>query len=255
MSPGAYETQEAHGKGMAMDHVDADAARRRVLVVEDDEAMAVALRDGFQYEGYRVELARDGVAGLRLARQTRPDLMILDVMMPRMSGLDVCKRLRAEENNVPIIMLTARGQEIDKVLGLKLGADDYVTKPFSFMELLARVGAVLRRAGGPGWCGGDPGAFRFGDVTVDLARHEACRGDAPLELSPREFRLLAFFIQHRGEVLTRPQILDAVWGYQTVPFTRTVDTHVAKLRKKVEETPADPRHIITVHRLGYKFLG
>ncbi len=239
-----------------MNQADTYAARRRVLVVEDDEAMAVALRDGFQYEGYQVDLARDGLAGLRLARQSRPDLMILDVMMPKLSGLDVCKRLRAEENNVPIIMLTARGQEIDKVLGLKLGADDYVTKPFSFMELLARVGAVLRRAGGSGWCGdGEPGSYRFGDVTVDLARHEACRGGEPLELSPREFRLLAFFIQHRGEVLTRPQILDAAWGYETVPFTRTVDTHVAKLRKKVEATPADPRHIITVHRLGYKFVG
>jgi DNA-binding response OmpR family regulator len=149
-------------------------------------------------------------------------------------------------------MLTARGQEIDKVLGLKLGADDYVTKPFSFMELMARVEAVLRRVRPGGRT--QQAAQRFGDVTVDLARHEASKGGVPLELSPREFRLLGYLLERRGEVVSREELLDAVWGYDSIPFTRTVDTHVAKLRKKIEDDPADPRYIITVHRLGYKLV-
>jgi DNA-binding response OmpR family regulator len=224
----------------------------RVLVVEDDEAMAVALRDGFAYEGYEVTVARDGEEGLALAREQPPDLMILDVMLPRMNGLEVCKLLRAEGSELPVIMLTARGQEIDKVLGLKLGADDYVTKPFSFMELMARVEAVLRRVRPGGRT--QQAAQRFGDVTVDLARHEASKGGVPLELSPREFRLLGYLLERRGEVVSREELLDAVWGYDSIPFTRTVDTHVAKLRKKIEDDPADPRYIITVHRLGYKLV-
>jgi DNA-binding response OmpR family regulator len=224
----------------------------RVLVVEDDEAMAVALRDGFAYEGYEVTVARDGEAGLALAREQPPDLMILDVMLPRMNGLEVCKLLRGEGSELPIIMLTARGQEIDKVLGLKLGADDYVTKPFSFMELMARVEAVLRRVRPGGRT--KQAAQRFGDVTVDLARHEASKGGQALELSPREFRLLGYLLERRGEVVSREELLDAVWGYDSIPFTRTVDTHIAKLRKKIEDDPADPQYIITVHRLGYKLV-
>jgi len=225
----------------------------RVLVVEDDEAMAVALRDGFVYEGYEVVVARDGEDGLRLAREDSPDLMILDVMLPKMTGLEICKVLRGEGSELPIIMLTARGQEIDKVLGLKLGADDYVTKPFSFMELMARVEAVLRRAQ-PGGVSHRP-VHEFGDLTVDLDRHDATKGGEPIELTPREFRLLGYLLEHQGEVVTREQLLDAVWGYDTIPFTRTVDTHIAKLRKKIEDDPSDPQHIITVHRLGYKFVG
>jgi DNA-binding response OmpR family regulator len=225
----------------------------RVLVVEDDEAMAVALRDGFTYEGHEVTVARDGEAGLEHARKDVPDIMILDVMLPKMTGLEVCKVLRGEESELPIIMLTARGQEIDKVLGLKLGADDYVTKPFSFMELMARVEAVLRRSQ-PG--SGTPSAIHeFGDVIVDVDRHEASKGGDQLELTPREFRLLGYFLSHQGEVVSREELLDAVWGYDTIPFTRTVDTHIAKLRKKIEDDPADPEHLITVHRLGYKFVG
>jgi len=224
----------------------------RVLVVEDDEAMAVALRDGFAYEGYEVTVARDGEAGLALAREQPPDLMILDVMLPRMNGLEVCKLLRGEGSELPIIMLTARGQEIDKVLGLKLGADDYVTKPFSFMELMARVEAVLRRVRPGGRT--QRTAQRFGDVTVDLARHEASKGGQALDLSPREFRLLGYLLERRGEVVSREELLDAVWGYDSIPFTRTVDTHIAKLRKKIEDDPADPQYIITVHRLGYKLV-
>jgi DNA-binding response OmpR family regulator len=230
--------------------------RQRVLVVEDDQAMGVALRDGLSYEGYEVQLAANGPDGLRLAHQSCPEVMILDVMLPGISGLDICKRLRAEGSPVPIIMLTARGQEIDKVLGLRLGADDYVTKPFSFLELLARIEAVSRRQGrGPAGPGNGKERFSFGNVTVDFAHHEATRCGARVDLTPREFRLLAFFVQHRGEVVSRDQLLAAVWGYSAIPFTRTVDVHIAKLRKKVEENPEDPRHILTVHGLGYKFAG
>jgi DNA-binding response OmpR family regulator len=226
----------------------------RVLIVEDDDSMSVALADGFGYEGYEVSLARDGEEGYRLASEEPPDLMILDVMLPKMTGLDVCQKLRNAGSGVPIIMLTARGQEIDKVLGLKLGADDYVTKPFGFMELLARVEAVLRRCNGNG-NGGVGEVYRDGDLEVDFKRHEARRDGELLELSPREFELLEYFIHHQGEVVTREELLDSVWGYNAIPFTRTVDMHIAKLRKKVEEDPSNPRRIVTVHRLGYKFCG
>ncbi len=234
-------------------------AGKSVLIVEDDDAMALALRDGFDYEGYSVTTARDGAEGLRSATEESPDLIILDVMLPKMNGLDVCQNLRRGGDSVPIIMLTARGQEVDKILGLKLGADDYVTKPFSFMELAARAEALLRRASGQLDASLQSKvtseSARFGDVTIDFTRHEASKAGRPLPLTPREFRLLDFFVRHRGEVVTRDQLLDAVWGYDKIPFTRTVDTHIAKLRKKVEDSPADPKFIITVHRLGYKFKG
>jgi two-component system alkaline phosphatase synthesis response regulator PhoP len=228
---------------------------RTVLVVEDDEAMGVALQDGFASEGDRVLRARDGASGLRLATDHAVDIVILDVMLPRMSGLDVCRRLRHDRNNVPIIMLTARGQEIDRVVGLRAGADDYVTKPFSFLELLARVEAVLRRASGARNGDGGPERYVLGSVTLDFKRLEAQRDGRAVDLTPREFGLLRFFICHEGEVLSRDKLLDAVWGYSSSPLTRTVDTHIAKLRKKIEENPNDPRHIVTVHRVGYKFVG
>jgi DNA-binding response OmpR family regulator len=223
----------------------------KVLIVEDDQAMAVALRDGFEYEGYNVQVARDGSSGLRLAGEKQLDVIILDVMLPKLSGFDICKQLRSAGNQTPIIMLTARGQEIDKVLGLKIGADDYVTKPFSFMELMARVEALLRRTSKHT----EPVvSFRFGDVAVNFRKFEVTRNGEPLELSPREFKILKYFIEHRGDVVTRDQLLDAVWGYGSFPLTRTVDMHIAKLRHKIEDTPSDPRHIITVHRVGYKFI-
>ena len=225
---------------------------RKVLIVEDDQAMAVALRDGFTYEGYAVQVARDGATGLRMATEKGHDLVILDVMLPRMSGLDVCRQLRSAGNGTPIIMLTARGQEIDKVLGLKTGADDYVTKPFSFLELMARVEAVLRRASKATEA---VESAQFGDVEVNFKSFEASKGGRALELSPREFKMLKYFVEHRGEVVTRDQLLDHVWGYEGLPLTRTVDMHIAKLRQKIEDTPSDPRHIITVHRVGYKFTG
>ncbi len=227
--------------------------QRTVLVIEDDEAMALALHDGFVSEGDRVLSARDGQTGLEMASRHAADIVILDVMLPRLSGLDVCRRLRRDGSNVPIIMLTARGQEIDRVVGLRSGADDYVTKPFSFLELLARVEAVLRRCC-PGRAAQELGEYRIGGLQLDFRRLEARRAGQALELTPREFALLRFFICHEGEVLSRDTLLDAVWGYQGSPLTRTVDTHIAKLRKKVEDNPADPRHIVTVHRVGYKFV-
>jgi two-component system alkaline phosphatase synthesis response regulator PhoP len=225
---------------------------RKVLIVEDDQAMAVALRDGFTYEGYAVQVARDGSAGLRMAQEKGLDLVILDVMLPRLSGLDVCRQLRTGGNQTPIIMLTARGQEIDKVLGLKTGADDYVTKPFSFLELMARVEAVLRRAAKPSE---QIESVEFGDVAINFKTFEAAKAGRPVELSPREFKMMKYFVEHRGEVVSRDQLLDHVWGYDGLPLTRTVDMHIAKLRQKIEDTPGDPHHIITVHRVGYKFTG
>lgn len=224
----------------------------KVLIVEDDESMAVALRDGFEYEKFNVSLAKDGEQALKLANRLTPDLIILDVMLPRMSGLDVCKRLRGERNAVPIIMLTARGQEIDKVVGLKAGADDYVTKPFSFLELMARVEALLRRSQGSI----EPlEELQFGDVAVYFRRGEAFKAGAPLELSPREFTLLRFLAERRGDVVSREQLLTLVWGYDPSSTSRTVDVHIAKLRRKIEDQPDEPRAIVTVHGMGYKFMG
>lgn len=225
---------------------------RKVLIVEDDQAMAVALSDGFTYEGFGVQLARDGATGLALAAEKEVDLVILDVMLPQMSGLDVCRQLRNDGNGTPIIMLTARGQEIDKVLGLKTGADDYVTKPFSFLELMARVEAVLRRTSKPAEA---IEQLRFGDIEMCFKNFEARKAGRSIELSPREFKIIKYFVEHRGEVVTRDQLLDAVWGYDSLPLTRTVDMHIAKLRQKIEDMPSDPRYLITIHRVGYKFTG
>jgi DNA-binding response OmpR family regulator len=224
----------------------------KVLIVEDDEAMSAALKDGFEYEGYAVAVARDGAQGFKLASEGNPDLIVLDLMLPKISGLDVCKRLREKGSDVPILMLTARGQEIDKVVGLRTGADDYMTKPFGFMELMARVEAVLRRTRAPSK---KAAVCRFGDVEVDFAKCEARKAGAPVPISALELRLLEFFLEHRGDVLSRDRLLTAVWGYEGSAFSRTVDVHVAKLRRKIEDKPDDPRHIVTVHGMGYKFTG
>ena len=223
---------------------------KNVLVVEDDSAMAIALRDGLEYEGYAVSLANDGEAGLRMASEFHPDLILLDVMLPKLSGLSLCRELRNRGRDMPIIMLTARGHEIDKVQGLKAGADDYVSKPFGFLELSARIEAVLRRSGSI-----EVKRYGFGPITVDFRRREAERDGRSITLSAREFELLVFLIQHRGEVLTRQQLLEAVWGYHGGSNTRTVDMHIAKLRKKLEDDPARPSWIVTQHRVGYRFDG
>jgi DNA-binding response OmpR family regulator len=223
----------------------------RILIIEDEPAMVSALRDNFEYEGFEVVSAADGEVGLEQVAAAIPDLVVLDVMMPRMSGLDVCKAIRASRPSLPIIMLTARGQEIDKVVGLELGADDYVTKPFSIRELMARVRTVLRRAGQTG----EPRSeYQFGEVTVDLRGTEVRRAGKRVELSGKEFALLVYLIGHPGETLSRDRLLDTVWGYQNSPTTRTVDTHIANLRQKLEPRPEEPRFIVTVHGIGYKFV-
>ena len=225
--------------------------KTRILIVEDEPAMVAGLRDNFEFEGYEVISADDGVSGLERALADDPDLVVLDVMMPRMSGLDVCKQLKARKPSVPIIMLTARGQEIDKVVGLELGADDYVTKPFSIRELMARVKAVLRRVSPHA----SADVYRFSDIEVNVRQNEVSRDGAPIDLSSKEFALLAYFISHPAETLSRDRLLDAVWGYENYPNTRTVDTHIVHLRQKLEQNPEEPRFILTVHGSGYKFVG
>jgi two-component system alkaline phosphatase synthesis response regulator PhoP len=224
----------------------------RVLIVEDEEGLSVAVHDRLVDEGYLVEQAADGQKGLELAASGRFDAIVLDVMLPSMSGFDLCRDLRQRGVETPVLMLTARGQLIDKVLGFKLGADDYLTKPFEMMELLARLEALLRRSQRREQT---PAAYRFGDVEVDFFRTEVKRAGAPVELSAKEFQLLRYFIGRRGVVLSRDELLDEVWGYDAMPCTRTVDVHVSCLRQKLEPDPAHPRFIVTAHRLGYKFTG
>jgi DNA-binding response OmpR family regulator len=224
----------------------------KILIVEDEPNMVAGLRDNFEYEGYEVITANDGLAGLERALTDSPDLLLLDVMMPRMSGLDVCKQLKAKRPSIPIIMLTARGQEVDKVVGLELGADDYVTKPFSIRELLARVKAVLRRTQ---TAPKDQEQYKFGDVEVNLRSCQVSRKGKPLEFSSKEFELLKFFLSHSGEAISRDRLLEEVWGYDRFPTTRTVDAHIVRLRQKLEPKPEDPQFILTVHGLGYKFVG
>jgi DNA-binding response OmpR family regulator len=224
----------------------------RILIVEDEPNMVAGLRDNFEFEGHEVITAPDGVAGLERALNEAPDLVILDVMMPRMSGLDVCKQLKAKRPSVPIIMLTARGQEVDKVVGLELGADDYVTKPFSIRELLARVKAVLRRSN---VLPKEQESYSFGDVEVNLRSCQVSRRGKTMDFSSKEFDLLRYFLCHPGEALSRDRLLEEVWGYDRFPTTRTVDAHIVRLRQKLEVKPEDPRFILTVHGTGYKFVG
>ncbi len=226
--------------------------RAKILVVEDEPAMVAGLRDNFEFEGYEVITARDGIEGLQRALDESPDLVVLDVMMPRMSGLEVCKQLRAKRASLPIIMLTARGQEVDKVVGLELGADDYVTKPFSIRELLARVKSVLRRTA---VLPKDKEQHSFADVEVDLRRCRVLRSGKALDISAKEFDLLKYFICHPGETLSRDRLLEDVWGYENYPTTRTVDTHLVRLRQKLEPDPEQPQYFLTVHGTGYRFVG
>ena len=224
----------------------------KILIVEDEPNMVAGLRDNFEFEGHQVITAGDGVAGLERAIAESPDLVILNVMMPRMSGLDVCKQLKAKRPSIPIIMLTARGQEVDKVVGLELGADDYVTKPFSIRELLARVKAVLRRAK---TAPKTEEKYSFGEVEVNLRSCQVSRKGRALDFSSKEFELLKYFLIHPGETLSRDRLLEDVWGYDRFPTTRTVDAHIVRLRQKVEPKPEEPRFILTVHGTGYKFVG
>jgi DNA-binding response OmpR family regulator len=223
----------------------------KILIVEDEPEMVVGLKDNFEFEGYEVATASDGVTGLERARALKPDLIVLDIMLPKLSGLEVCKTLRGEGVATPIIMLTARGQEVDKVVGLELGADDYVTKPFSVRELMARVKAILRRSDA------SPrrlSRYAFGEVDLDFEVYRATRLGKPLELSPREFELLRYLIERKGETVSRDKLLEDVWGYDNYPSTRTVDTHIAKLRAKIGDSGSDPRYVLTIHGMGYKFV-
>ncbi len=224
----------------------------KILIVEDEPNMVSGLRDNFEYEGYQVITAADGVEGLARALADSPDLVVLDVMMPKMSGLDVCKQLKAKRPSLPIIMLTARGQEVDKVVGLELGADDYVTKPFSIRELIARVKAVLRRAQ---VLPKEQDRYSFGEIEVNLRSYQVVRRGKPVEFSGKEFELLKYFLCHPGETLSRDRLLDEVWGYENYPTTRTVDAHIVHLRQKLEPVPDEPRFFLTVHGVGYKFVG
>jgi DNA-binding response OmpR family regulator len=230
---------------------EADERRQKILIVEDEPDMVLGLRDNFEFEGYVVVTASDGAAGLEKARAEKPDLLILDIMMPKLSGLEVCKTLRGEGFEKPIIMLTARGQEIDKVVGLELGADDYVTKPFSIRELLARVRAILRRSDGSKR---RLARYRFSDVELDFEVYRATKAGTALEMSPREFELLRYLIERKGDTVSRDQLLEDVWGYESYPSTRTVDTHIAKLRAKIGDSGSEPRYILTMHGSGYKFV-
>ncbi len=225
----------------------------KILIIEDEPEMARGMADNLVFEGYEVHVESNGEAGLQYALANPVDLILLDLMLPKLPGYEVCKTLRAKGNTTPVIMLTAKGQEIDKVLGLELGADDYVTKPFGLRELLARIHAQLRRH--------KPDAnqiadnYTFGDVVLDFKHYRATKANEEIELTAKEFEILHFLIAHRGATVKRPELLDKVWGLEDYPSTRTVDNHILKLRKKIENDPANPEFIITAHGIGYKFLG
>ncbi len=227
---------------------------KRVLIVEDDASLVVGLSSALRIEGYDVLIANTGPEGLRLATEQTPDLILLDLMLPGMSGFEICKRIRDQQLRSKVIMLTCRSDENDRVFGLELGADDYVTKPFSLRELLARLRAQLRSDEERPTSRDDGTAqFRFGDVVVDLRRHELYRAGEPQPLTHREFRLLEYLIRHPGEVLTRDRLLEEAWGHEMQPMTRTVDNHILRLRKHVEPDPERPRYIKTVRGAGYLF--
>ena len=230
--------------------------KARILIVEDERALVITLRDRLTREGYAVDAAGTPGEAVALLNERRFDLVLLDLMLPGGSGVDVCSELRAKGIQTPIIMLTARAALVDKIIGLKMGADDYLTKPFEMGELLARIEAQLRRrAVASGAPEATAGVVRFGAVEVDLRGAELRRDGARVSLSAKEFQLLHYFIEHRGATIGREELLEAVWRYDSVPNTRTVDVHVAALRRKVERNPRAPAHIITVHGLGYKFVG
>ncbi len=223
---------------------------KRILVVEDDPGIALGLEDDLTLEGYNVEVVGDGAAGSTRAREGAFDLIVLDVMLPKKDGFEVCRELRRSGLTTPIIMLTAKAHDAEKVMGLELGADDYITKPFSPAELRARVKAVLRRA-----TSNEVEAYRFGDVEVDFGRFELRRGGEVVPVTPTELKILSVFVRNRGRALNRIELTDLVWGHGTAITPRVVDTHIANLRKKIERDPAKPRFVIGVRGVGYRFDG
>jgi DNA-binding response OmpR family regulator len=222
-----------------------------ILVIEDEEAIAAPLIENLEFEGYTVLAAADGEGGLALARSGQADLILLDIMLPGLNGYEICRRLRQQRIGTPIIVLTARGEEADKVRGLDLGADDYLAKPVGILELLARIRAVLRRAA-PREGAAIPEVLVFGRVRIDFARFEAAKEGRPVHLSPKEFGILRLLWERGGRAVSRTELLQQVWGYEVYPTTRTVDTHILDLRAKLEEDPAHPRHLLTVHGTGYR---
>lgn len=224
---------------------------KRILIVEDDPAILHGLQESLTLEHYEILTATDGDTGYKIAKRENIDLIILDLMLPGKNGQTICRELRGEGVHTPIIMLTSKGSETDKVVGLELGADDYVTKPFSIRELQARINAVLRRKPE---MKKDIDEYDFGNVHVDFKKQEAFKNKETVKLSSKEFDLLKYFIQHESEVVTRDMMLDDVWGYEEFPTTRTIDNYILSIRKKIEDDPSEPKHLITIHTSGYKFL-
>lgn len=224
---------------------------KTILLIEDDPAIRTGVEESLRIEHFQIVTASDGNVGYQMARTEKVDLILLDVMLPGRNGDDICRDLRREGVNTPIIMLTARGEEIDKIVGLEIGADDYITKPFSVRELTARIRTVLRR-GKPSVAQLDE--YSFGDVHLDFRKQEAIKATEPLKLTSMEFKILKYFVEREGEVITRDMLLDDVWGYEAFPTTRTVDNYMLGLRKKIETNPAEPAHLVTVHKAGYKFM-
>lgn len=224
--------------------------KRYILVVEDDENIRSLLKTNLEFEGYEVRTAEDGASGLELAEKTTPDLMLLDLMLPGMSGMEVCKRLRAKGNDLPIIMLTARGENLDKVMGLKSGADDYITKPFDILELSARIEAVFRRAGKQI----SLDTCKVGTAEIDFNANIIRKDGKEHVITQVESQLLKYLVHHEGKILAREQIMEDVWGHDYLLSSRTIDTHVTHLRQKLEDNPSQPKYIITIHRVGYKFV-
>lgn len=225
----------------------------KILLIEDEQALRRALQDALEYHGYSVMIAADGEAGLKLAESERPDLVILDVMLPGLDGFEVCTRLRASGFRSPVLILTARSEEVDRVVGLELGADDYIVKPFSTRELMARVKAHLRRS--PNLASTSPSRCSFGEVVVDFMGSSVTLGGKAIPLTSTELTILRLLVERKDEVVSRDQIMNVVWGYESLPESRAVDTHIVNLRHKLEANPGKPKYIITVHGLGYKFTG
>ena len=227
-------------------------SEHRILIIEDEPDLLRGLELNIKAEGFDVLTASRGDAGVKRALNDHPDLVLLDIMLPGISGLDVCRQLRQKGFDAPIIMLTAKAEEVDRVVGLEIGADDYVTKPFGIRELVARIRVRLRRHE---HAGSDISKLRFGDIEVDFEKCEATRGGRRIELTGKEFDVLRLLAEHRGEIVTRDRLLDEVWGYENYPTTRTVDNHILRLRQKLEENPSDPLFILSVYGEGYKFVG
>ena len=224
---------------------------KKILIIEDDPAIRTGLKETFITEGYNVTDAETGTKGFELAGKHDFDLILLDLILPGKDGIEICKELRSDGVKTPIIMVTSRKEEIDKILGLEIGADDYVTKPFSIRELLARVKALIRRST---YEPGDIEEVAFANLKIDFKKQEMFKGSVSLKLSATEYRILHYFIDHEGEVISRDKFLDEVWGYDSYPTTRTVDNYILSLRKKIEDDPANPKHLVTVHKVGYKFV-